>query len=285
MDTIFNFITGLIELFFIIVVIAGIIAYFGYNSLRPLAESVRESWSNIGVAGRKQASLINQLIDVVKGYQESEKLVMLKISDDMSTASSIAQMHQKSGMVLSTINNMSRQFPELNSNQQYLRLIDSIQSCETQMENARQEHNKRVKEYNSKRSSIPSVFYAHTLGFKPAPYLEFDGSTELQEIGSVKAFSSADDGERLNALLGKAGSKILDMSSKAIETGKEVTHKAVGNGKAMAEKNQTKFHESKTESNRTGHGTEVNLSKKFCKSCGISLIENSKFCSACGTEL
>jgi hypothetical protein len=166
-----GFIWGLIQLLIFLVVVVAIIAAWGYNTLRGLSESIRESWSNISIVGKKQISLINQLIDVVKSYQESENLVMLKVSDDTATAQNIAQMHQQSGMVLSTVNGIAQKFPELKSNQQYQRLIDSIQACEGQLESARQKYNADVKAYNIKRSSMPHVFYASTLGFRTAPYL------------------------------------------------------------------------------------------------------------------
>ncbi len=79
MSEFFSFIGGLIEFVLFIGVVIAVIAFLGYNGLRALSESCRESMSNIDVVCKKQISLTNQLHDVVKGYQESEKLVMLKI--------------------------------------------------------------------------------------------------------------------------------------------------------------------------------------------------------------
>ncbi len=161
MTAIVNFIEGLLQLVIFVAIVIGVIAFFGYNKLRALSESIKEAWSNIGVAGRKQASLINQLIDVVKGYQESEKLVMLKVSEDMSSTANVAQMYQQFGMVLSSVNGLAEKFPELKANEQYQRLIDSIQSCESQLEAARANYNRAVRDYNTARSSIPTVFFMH----------------------------------------------------------------------------------------------------------------------------
>ncbi len=285
MDAIFGFFVAIFWLVIIVGAVVVVIAFFGYNALRALSESLRESWSNIGVVGRKQASLINQLIDVVKGYQESEKLVILKVSDDMTSANNVAQMHQQSGMVLSTVNGMARNFPELKANAQYQRLIDSIQSCEAQLEVARQGYNRQVKEYNTKRSSIPTVFYAQSLGFKPAPYLELDVNTTNVEMDTLKIFSSSDDGERLNVLLGNAGSKLLDMSSKAIEMGKDVTHKAVEGGKVIAEKTQERIREARSDSHEEIREPEPTTIRKFCNSCGGALIVSDQFCGGCGSKI
>ena len=240
MGAIFSFIAGLFQLMFLVVVVLAIVAFIGYNSLRALSESIREAWSNIGVVGKKQVSLINQLIDVVKGYQESEKLVMLKISDDISSAKQVSEVYQQSNMILSAADSVAQRYPELKANEQYKRLIDSIQACETQLEKARQDYNSNVKAYNVKRSSIPNVFYASTIGFKVAPYLEFVGSEQIMDTGAINAFSSDTDGERLNALLGAAGSKMLEVGSKAVGTGKEMAEAASDKIKKIAENIENK---------------------------------------------
>jgi LemA protein len=239
MDAIFGFIWGLIQLIIFLVVVVAIIAAWGYNTLRGLSESIRESWSNISIVGKKQISLVNQLIDVVKSYQESENLVMLKVSEDTSSANNIAQMHQQSGMVLSAVNGIAQKFPELKSNQQYQRLIDSIQACEGQLESARQKYNADVKTYNIKRSSMPHVFYASTLGFRIAPYLEFEGNDQTMDMGTLKSFAS-DDGERLNQLLGQAGNKLMETGTKALEGGKAIAGAAQDKIKQLQEAQEAK---------------------------------------------
>lgn len=286
MNTIIGFFVGLFQLLIFIVVVLGIVAFFGYNKLRAFAESIKEAWSNIGVAGRKQASLINQLIDVVKGYQESEKLVMLKVSEDMSNTSNVAQMYQQSGMVLSSVNGLAEKFPELKADQQYKRLIDSIQSCESQLEEARARYNRTVKEYNTARSSIPTVFYAPVLGFKAAPYLEFDADNQVMDMGTLKSFSADDDGARLNALLGQAGSKLIQVSNKTIEVGKLAAQKAVEGSKTLADKTQEKMEEFQANRERKQDGSDAPAAAPaFCASCGSEATSSAMFCAKCGTKI
>lgn len=272
MGAFFSFIGGLIEFLLFIAVVIAAIAFWGYNTLRGLSETIRERWSNIGVVGKKQASLINQLIDVVKGYQESEKLIMLKVSDDMSSTGQLAQMYQQSGMVLSAVSGVAQKFPELKSNSQYLRLIDSIQACETQLEAARQNYNAAVKSYNVTRSSIPHIFYASTLGFRTAPYLEFEGATQLLDVGTLKSFSSDEDGERLNMLLGQAGNKLLEVGNKALEGSKVIAGAAQEKMKQIREIKPT-----------TGDGIIETVSKA-CNVCHEPVVEHHAFCGKCGAK-
>lgn len=273
MSGFFSFIGGVIEFFLFVGVVIAVIAFLGYNGLRALSESCREAMSNIDVVCRKQISLTNQLHEVVKGYQESEKLVMLKISDDMSSAGRAAQVYQQSNMVLSAASGIAQKFPELKSNENYKRLIDSIQACEAQLEYARQSYNAAVKAYNVKRSSIPTVFYATTLGFKVAPYLEFDGATQVVDMGTLKSFSSDDDGARLNALLGQAGSKVLEAGNKAIEGGRLIA--------GAAQEKILQITEAKVGSGKVANSHE---NKKFCSVCGQIISLGNVFCGGCGAK-
>jgi LemA protein len=286
MDTIVNFFISLFQLAIFVAIVLGIIAFLGYNKLRALSESIKEAWSNIGVVGRKQASLINQLIDVVKGYQESEKLVMLKVSEDMSNTANVAQMYQQSGVVLSSVNGLAEKFPELKANQQYQRLIDSIQSCESQLEEARAAYNRTVRNYNTSRSSIPTIFYAPVLGFTAAPYLEFDGNNQIMDMGTLKSFSADSDGERLNALLGNVGSRLLEVSGKTINVGKAVAVRAVEEGRILVEKTQGKIEEIRSDSQEKSESSDsLSLAKKPCGTCSADVNESVSFCSNCGTKV
>ncbi|MDP1658228.1 MAG: LemA family protein [Methylotenera sp.] len=274
MDTILGFIGSLFTFLVFTAVVIAVIAFWGYNTLRSLSENIREGWSNIGVVAKKQVSLINQLQDVVKGYQESEKLVMLKVSSDVSSANQLAQLHQQSSMVLSAVGSMAQKFPELKANEQYQRIIDSIQTCEAQLESARQKYNAAVKAYNVKRSSIPHVLYASTLGFKNAPYLEFDGETPLLEVGAMKTFVSDDDGERLNILLGQAGNKLLAAGNKAFEGSKQI-----------AEAAHEKIKQIQETKNSTDTTQENVMSASTCSACSATIVIDSAFCNHCGEKL
>lgn len=227
-----EFLGSLIKLIFFGAVVVGVIALFGYNALRALSEGVKEAWSNIGVTARKQVSLINQMIDVVKGYQDNEKFVMLKVSED-NTLSSLQQMHQQSNLMMSQLSTITQRFPELKADQHYSRLIESLQATERDLEQQRERYNAAAKQYNIRRTSIPHVFYSKALGFLAAPYLEFTGdASTVQDMGVLKTFAS-DDGERLNALLSSVGSKTLAI-------GRELGTVAITHGRTIAEVVQEK---------------------------------------------
>jgi len=212
---------------FLFLLILALVVFIGlkYNALQKLAQEVRESSSNIQVAISKKVNLINQLIDVVKNYQEGEQFTLLKISQD-NVASNMMASYQQSGTVMATLQGMADRFPNLKASDQYQSLMGSIKDCENNIQGNREKYNRHVKEYNSVRVAIPTVFFAKSLGFSEAPYLEFDvtGAT----MTNLKSFTT-DDGARLTQMLSNAGKGVVD-------AGKSIAGHAAHAGKAIAEK-------------------------------------------------
>lgn len=316
MNSFVNLITGLFELALFLAVILAVVAFWGYNKIRRLSENVKEAWSNITVVTRKKVALINQLIDVVKAYQESEKFVMVKVSDDLTVAS-LQQAQQQSGVVLSTISGMAQRFPELRASEQYHRLVDSIQQSEATLESARKLYNVAVKEYNVVRTSMPHVFYSRLLGFNAAMYLDLE-AVESPEAATQKPIIS-DDGERVNELLGRAGSRMLGAAKRLAEQGRLLAEKSATHGQGAAE---VEFHYLDVHGNPKGPVTRTELDRLYqsgevkaetdllptgskgwkkyadlteqqtppkivsqCGSCGAPLSSGDTFCSECGTRV
>ncbi len=234
MGAIFDFIGGLIQFVIFLAVVVGLVAFWGYNKLRHAAENVKEAWANISVVTRKKIGLVNQLIDVAKSYESSEKLVMLKISQDQ-TVSAMQSAFQTSGTMLSTINGVAQRFPDLKANEQYREVMAAMQRTEGDLESARMRYNAAAKEFNVARTSIPHTFYASILGFSKADYLEM----EAFESGdaSFQRPMVSDDGQRLNALLGTAGKGMASAAKTLAEQGKALAEQ----GKVLAEQGKAQI--------------------------------------------
>ena len=234
MGAIFDFIGGIIQLIFFLAIVVAVIALWGYNKLRHSAENVKEAWANISVVTRKKIGLVNQLIDVAKSYENSEKLVMLKVSQDQSVAA-MQSAFQTSGTMMSTINGVAQRFPDLKSNEQYRTVMDAMQRTEGDLESARMRYNAVAKEFNVARMSIPHTFYAGILGFSKADYLEM----EAFESGdaSFQRPMISDDGQRLNELLGTAGKGMASAARSLKEQGKVLAEQ----GKVLAEQGKAQI--------------------------------------------
>lgn len=210
-----DFIFGLFKFAIFLVVVMGGLALFYYNKLQGLAQEVKERASNVQVAISKKLSLVNQLMDLVKGYQEAEQFTVLKISQDQA-ASNMAAAYQQTGSMLASLQGIADRFPDLKASEQYHRLGHNIEQCEAEIQQARKSFNSGVKEYNSLCLSFPTVLVAKFLGFSSAPYLEFDVSG-ANDVTRLKEFKT-DDGERLQQLLSGAGGHMAN-AGRALATG------------------------------------------------------------------
>ena len=208
----------------LVILLLGAAVYLmwrGYNRMRGDAENVKECWSNISVVTRKKVSLVNQLITVVSQYQESEKFVMLQVSSDSVEA--VQGASARSGAIVAEVGRMAQRFPELKSNQQYNRLMDSIHAAEQDVQQARMTYNNRAKVYNTARTSLPNAFFASALGFGPAEYLTVEAE-ELPESGVQRQMIS-EDSERLNRILAGAGTRAVSAARQMGQQGRAMAAK------------------------------------------------------------
>jgi LemA protein len=223
MHAIASFIGTVFWLVVWVAVILGIIALLSYNKLQGLVQEVKEKSSNVQVALSKKVQLVNQLGDIVKSFQQAEQFTQLKVSAD-STAQAMSGAYRESGQMLAAIQATASRFPELKANEQYHRLIDSIQNCEADIEARRNAYNGAVKAYNGKRASIPTVFVAQVIGFPAAPYLEF--TADGVEDSTLRRFETP-DGEHLSRLLGEAGGQLKKLGAVTVEAGSSVAARAM----------------------------------------------------------
>lgn len=223
METIVSLISTLVTFIFLAAILLAVVAVWSYNSLRKLAENVKEAQSNVDIALRKKVSLINRLSEMANQYREGEKLVMLKVSQDNSEAA-MRDAYQQSGTMLAAIQGMAQRFPELKSTDQFKELLPAIDRAETDLQNWRVRCNATIKDYNSHRSALPHALYAGVLGFRPARYLELESAESSDSMVERPIFS--DDGDRVNELLGMAGTKMLGATRTLASQGKLLAEKA-----------------------------------------------------------
>ncbi len=226
MQTLSDLISSLFHWAIFLGIVLGILVWITYNRLQKLSLEVKEKNSNIQVALGKKISEINQLMTMVKGYQEFEQFTQLKIAADASPAA-LAAAYEQSGLALSALQVATQKFPELQTSSQYHRINDSIQSCERDIQHYRELYNFSVKQYNGAYLSIPTVLIAPMLGFSKAPFLEFDTSG-MPQANALSEFKT-DDGERLRLLLGQAGNAIADTGKTLMGKAAQAT-KSLGSG-------------------------------------------------------
>ena len=168
-----------------------------YNLLQKLTVEIKEARANIIVAYEKKVAIVNQFTSIVNEYDDYEKLIQLKVSDNF------VDMARETAKAVQNITALANQFPELKANTQYSKFLEAISENETFISNKRETYNFQVKEYNSEIAQIPMVFVASLLGFKQAPFFDPNNEEALAEFNGA-------DPEAIKDLAMKGTDKLKD---------------------------------------------------------------------------
>lgn len=158
------------------VIIAWVIAT--YNKFVSLNQRVKQAQGGIDVYLKQRFDLIPNLVETVKGYAAHEKGLMENIaklrSDYESRNDQDITESQELNNRYTRILAMVENYPELKSNEAFLKLQKSLSKIESQLQAARRIYNSEVTEFNTKRYKFPSNLIAGIFGFKEKALFEIN---------------------------------------------------------------------------------------------------------------
>ncbi|HYC54944.1 MAG TPA: LemA family protein [Candidatus Binatia bacterium] len=162
----------------------------GYNTLVKQNEAVDGAWSEVQNQLQRRNDLIPNLVNTVKGFAQQEKDVLIKVTEARSRVAgagtpeeTMKASNELSG-ALSRLLVLVEQYPQLKSDQNFLRLQDELAGTENRLSVARMRYNEQVQAYNSQVKSFPTVLVAKMTGFGPRPY--FEAPESAQAVPQVK---------------------------------------------------------------------------------------------------
>ena len=204
--------------FIIIVIIIPFFVFIKpYNNAQALAQKAKSNYSKIGSGIQKKVQLINQLIDITKGYGDHEKLIYLKVSEDFSS------VYKKAGSALLDIKSFESAFPNIKADKLYTDLMSKLEKLEDEILGRRDQYNSAVEAYNTASKQMPLALVANVLGFKEMPYLDLDDENNAV---TIKQFNT-DDGELLREFLKTTSNKVGEVTVKGATKLTEVTKKGM----------------------------------------------------------
>lgn len=204
--------------FIIIVIIIPFFVFIKpYNNAQALAQKAKSNYSKIGSGIQKKVQLINQLIDITKGYGDHEKLIYLKVSEDFSS------VYKKAGSALLDIKSFESAFPNIKADKMYADLMSKLEKLEDEILGRRDQYNSAVEAYNTASKQMPLALVANVLGFKEMPYLDLDDENNAV---TIKQFNT-DDGELLREFLKTTSNKVGEVTVKGATKLTEVTKKGM----------------------------------------------------------
>ena len=141
------------------------------NQMAIKREAVNAAWAQVDVVLQRRADLIPNLVETVKGIAVQEQIVFGDIAKARSAllgahspAEKIAangQLDSALGRLLVVVEN----YPQLKSNENFLRLQDELAGTENRIAVERRRYNEAVQDYNTYISLFPNSLVASFGGF------------------------------------------------------------------------------------------------------------------------
>lgn len=142
------------------------------NDLVQQRETVTASWSQVDVALQRRADLIPNLVETVKGFAKQEQEVLNNIAAARSallnarSPQESIQANQRLDSALGRLLVVVENYPQLRSNENFLRLQDELAGTENRIAVERRRYNEAVQRYNTSIEQFPNNLAAGLFGFQ-----------------------------------------------------------------------------------------------------------------------
>ncbi len=143
------------------------------NTLVAKNEAVKSAWSQVDVVLQRRADLIPNLVETVKGIAKQEQTVYGEIAQARSQLLSAGTPEQKIAAnarldgALGRLLAIAENYPQLKSNENFLRLQDELAGTENRIAVERKRYNDTLQDYNTYVQQFPGSIFAAGAGFKP----------------------------------------------------------------------------------------------------------------------
>jgi LemA protein len=161
-------------------------AVWCYNQLVRDRREIDEAWSNIDVQLKRRSDLIPNLVEIVEAYTEHESSLLEDVTEKRSRSKDASGTHERareeSALSDGISNLMARveDYPELQADEQFRNLHDTLVDVENNLQYARRYYNGTVRDFNVRCEQFPSLIIARMLGFSPEAYFEITLATERE---------------------------------------------------------------------------------------------------------
>jgi len=165
---------AVIVLVVILLIIAFLFGSMYFNRRNQMAikrETVNAAWSQVDVVLQRRADLIPNLVQTVKGYAVQEQTVFGDIAAARAALVGARTPQDKIAANGQLDNALSRllviveNYPQLKSNENFMRLQDELAGTENRIAVERRRYNEAVQDYNTYISLFPNSLIAGFAGF------------------------------------------------------------------------------------------------------------------------
>ena len=163
---------GLVAVIVILVLIFGGMYVSTKNKIVTMDEQVKSNWAQVDVVLQRRADLIPNLVETVKGIAVQEQTVFGDIAKARSallsagTPTDKIAANQRLDSALGRLLLVVENYPQLKSNENFLRLQDELAGTENRIAVERRRYNETLQDYNTYLSLFPNSLVASLSGFQ-----------------------------------------------------------------------------------------------------------------------
>ena len=175
----------------------------GYNTLTSKQQNVRRSWADVESRLQRRADLVPNLVAAAQSAGIQEQEVFGQIAEARSRLinatgaagqgeggdktpeqrQAVIDAANSFGGTLGRLLSLQEAYPQLRSNELFMKVQDELSGTENRINVAREDYNASVQDYNTTRNSFPTVIGAKMYGFKEEPYFKAEeGARQAPQI-------------------------------------------------------------------------------------------------------
>src|SRR5579884_6585 len=161
------------------------------NDLVMEREAINGAWSQVDVALQRRNDLIPNLVETVKGFASQEKSVIDSVTQARAAMLGARTPAEKIAAdaplqaALGRLLVLQENYPNLKSNENFLRLQDELAGTENRIAVERRKYNEAVQKYNTDIALFPKNIAASLFGFqREDAYFKAEGAA--REVPKVK---------------------------------------------------------------------------------------------------
>ncbi|MGH8760939.1 MAG: LemA family protein [Burkholderiales bacterium] len=179
----------------VMVALTALLSGCGYNAMQTQDEQIKAAWAEVVNQYQRRADLVPNLVNVVKGFAQQEKDVLLGVTNARAKVGSIQatpelvndpaafqKFIQAQGEMTSALSRLlvvAENYPQLKSDANFRDLQAQLEGTENRITVARQRYIKSVQEYNVTVRQFPTNLTAMIFGMKEKPQFMVDNEKEI----------------------------------------------------------------------------------------------------------
>ncbi len=142
------------------------------NDLVAQQEAIKAAWAQVDVALQRRADLIPNLVETVKGFAKQERAVVDSVTKARAallgarTPRERIQANASLDAALGRLLVIVENYPNIKSNENFLRLQDELAGTENRIAVERRKYNEAVQRYNTNIALFPNNIAAALFGFE-----------------------------------------------------------------------------------------------------------------------